>query len=176
VASEFKEALAPNKLAAHTTNSRTLRAKERSSAYMLKVHKNVLLFLAGIVWLLVGTMLLLFALLWLCRGPHIHDYVFAFVGIAAALLIHHLGFLKIVDKNVKRILPMDRKKSIFSFVPWKSYIIIAFMIALGALLRHSSIPKHYLAVVYISIGLALVLSSVRYFRIYFTKILRSERG
>jgi hypothetical protein len=142
---------------------------------MLEVNKNVLLFFAGIVWLLVGAMLLLFAFLWLSKGPQIHDYVFAFVGITAALFIHHLGFLKIVDKNVKRILPMEREKSIFSFIPWKSYITVVFMIALGALLRQSSIPKHYLAVVYISIGLALILSSVRYFRIYFTERQRRER-
>ena len=94
--------------------------------------------------------------------------------LTAALFIHHLGFLKIVDKNVNRILPMEREKSIFSFIPWKSYITVVFMIALGALLRQSSIPKHYLAVVYISIGLALILSSVRYFRIYFTERQRSE--
>jgi len=59
---------------------------------MLEVNKNVLLFFAGIVWLLVGAMLLLFAFLWLSKGPQIHDYVFAFVGITAALFIHHLGF------------------------------------------------------------------------------------
>jgi hypothetical protein len=142
---------------------------------MLTVNKNVLLFLAGIVWLLAGAMMLLFASLWLSKNPRIHAYVFAFAGITAGLVIHHAGFLKIVDKNIKRILPMDRKKPVFSFIPGKSYITIVLMIALGALLRHSSVPKHYLAVVYISIGLALILSSVRYFRIYFTEMKRPER-
>jgi hypothetical protein len=37
------------------------------------------------------------------------------------------------------------------------------MIALGLLLRHSAIPKPYLAILYIGMGLALLLSSLRYF-------------
>jgi len=87
------------------------------------------------------------------------------VGIAAALAIHHFGFLKIVDKNLGRILPMEGKKCIFSFMTWKSYVIEAMMAIMGVLLRHSPIPKTYLSVLYIGIGLSLILSSVRYLRI-----------
>ena len=61
---------------------------------------------------------------------------------------------------------MDGKKCLFAFIPWKSYLIIAVMMTMGIVLRHSSIPKQYLAVLYIGIGLALVLSSVRYMRIF----------
>jgi hypothetical protein len=38
------------------------------------------------------------------------------------------------------------------------------MIGMGAVLRLSPVPKAYLSVVYIAIGLALILSSVRYLR------------
>jgi len=46
------------------------------------------------------------------------------------------------------------------------------MITMGAILLHTTIPKHYLAVLYIGIGLALVLSSVRYFRFFIREIRR----
>jgi hypothetical protein len=141
----------------------------------IRVSKNVLLLLAGIAWLAVGTMLVIRAIFWISDGPHLHDYFFAGAGVAVALVVHHFGFLRIVDKNVDRILPMDTKSSPFSFVPWKSYVTIVFMISLGAFLRHSSIPKHYLAVVYIGIGLALILSSVRYFRVFIAETRRPER-
>ena len=49
-------------------------------------------------------------------------------------------------------------------MPWKSYILIITMILAGYLLRHSPIPKLYLAVLYTGIGTALILSSVRYLR------------
>ena len=44
------------------------------------------------------------------------------------------------------------------------------MIAMGAILRHSPIPKGYLAILYTGIGLALVLSSVRYMRVFLKEI------
>lgn len=127
--------------------------------------KRVLLFLAGIMWLGVGTMLLFLAYSWL-SAFHVHgSFLFGGLGVSAALVIHHFGFLRIVDKNLARILAMEDKRCVFSFLTWKSYIMIALMVAMGAVLRHSPIPKPYLAVLYIGIGLALVLSSIRYLRV-----------
>ncbi len=87
-----------------------------------------------------------------------------------ALLVHHLGFLKIVDKNLARILQMNGVKCLFAFIPWKSYLMIAVMVIMGGLLRHSMIPKEKLAILYIGIGLALILSSVRYIRIFYREM------
>ena len=88
----------------------------------------------------------------------------AVVGFVGSLIIHHFGFLRIVNRNLDRIVPMEGKRCVFSFMPWKSYALVAVMIILGVLLRHSPIPKLYLAVLYIAIGTALILSSVRYLR------------
>ena len=140
--------------------------------YKPAVTKNVLLFLAGIIWVCVGTMLLFLAFSWLAKVSNINIYLFGGAGVVLALLAHHFGFLRIVDKNLERILPMDEKKCLFSFMPWKSYLIIVVMITMGAILRHSMIPKQYLAILYTAIGLALILSSVRYMRIFFREIRR----
>ena len=140
--------------------------------YKPAVTKNVLLFLAGIIWVCVGTMLLFLAFSWLAKVSNINIYLFGGAGVVLALLAHHFGFLRIVDKNLERILPMDEKKCLFSFMPWKSYLIIVVMISMGAILRHSMIPKQYLAILYTAIGLALILSSVRYLRIFFREIRR----
>jgi len=143
--------------------------------YTPAVTKTVLLFLAGFVWFCVGTALLLLAASWLSRTSDPHKYLLAGAGVTLALLVHHFGFLKIVDVNLKRILPISDRMCMFAFIPWKSYLIIAIMIVMGATLRHSAIPKQYLAIVYIGIGLALILSSVRYLRI-FLRELRSSAG
>lgn len=136
--------------------------------YKPAVPKAVLLFLAGGLWFGVGCMLLLLAASWLREAAQINRALFAGSGVVLALLIHHFGFSKIVDKNLGRILPAQEKKCMFSFMPWKSYLLIPVMVALGILLRHSALPKHYLAILYIAIGLALLLSGVRYMR-YFLK-------
>ena len=134
------------------------------------VNKEVLLFLAGFVWFGVGAMLLFLSFFWL-NAFQVHGSVlFCAIGVAIAIVVHHFGFLKIVDKNLGRILPMEGTKCIFSFITWKSYIIVAVMVAMGTLLRHSPIPKPYLSMLYIGIGLALILSSVRYLKVLMGQI------
>jgi hypothetical protein len=44
-------------------------------------------------------------------------------------------------------------------------LIIAVMISLGLFLRHSSLPKQYLAVIYLAVGGALFLSSFYYYKL-----------
>ena len=128
------------------------------------------------MWFGVGAMLLVVSFSWL-HAFHVHgSFLFGGIGVAVALAVHHFGFLKIVDKNLGRILPMEGTKCVFSFMTWKSYIMVAVMIAMGTLLRHSSIPKPYLAVVYIGIGLALVLSSVRYLRVLLGQMRKGKTG
>ena len=122
----------------------------------------------------VGIMLLFLAFSWLSTASNLNTYLPASAGVILALIVHHFGFLKIADKNLKRILLMNEKKCLFAFIPWKSYIIIAVMIMMGAVLRHSSIPKQYLAILYIGIGLALILSSVRYMRMFIREIRRKN--
>jgi len=135
---------------------------------------NLLLFLAGSVWIAAGTMLVSLAYSWLSTAVGIHTYLFATGGVTVALLAHHFGFLKIADKNLKRILLMRGKQCLFAFMPWKSYLIIPVMVTMGAVLRHSAIPKHYLAVFYIGMGLALILSSVRYIRTFIAESIRAR--
>jgi hypothetical protein len=142
--------------------------------YKPAVTNTFLIFLAGIVWECVGIMLLFLAFSWLSTAPKVDIYLYSGAGILLALLVHHFGFLKIADKNLKRILQMKGKKCLFSFISWKSYLIIVVMVTMGALLRHSMIPKKGLATLYIGIGLALILSSVRYIRVFYREIIRRK--
>ena len=130
----------------------------------LAVPKSVLLLMAGAMWFGVGIMLDGLSCSWLQGEPPVYDLLFAIPGFVGALMIHHFGFRRLADRNLARILPKENKSCIFSFMPWKSYILIPIMILFGFLLRHSPIPKPYLATLYIGIGTALILSSLRYFR------------
>lgn len=139
------------------------------------VGKNVLIFLSFFVWVAVGSMLLAFAWSWLNASDGDGSFLFVGVGAGAALLIHHFGFLKIVDKNLGRILPMEGDKCLFSFMTWKSYITVVVMVTLGTWLRHSPIPKTYLSILYIGIGLSLILSSIRYLRIFLIQFRKAQQ-
>jgi hypothetical protein len=89
-------------------------------------------------------------------------------GTVLALLFAKLKFKKIADKNINRIKAKGDKSCAFSFMSWQTYIIVAFMMTIGIILRHSSLPKEYLSILYIGIGGALFLSSFGYFRIYYS--------
>jgi hypothetical protein len=148
--------------------------KKNLSAYLFDKYKpavknTFLIFLAGIVWAGVGIMLLSLAFSWLSPESVTYRYLYAGAGVLLALLVHHFGFLKIVDKNLKRIHHMNGVRCLFAFIPWKSYLMIAVMVIMGGLLRHSMIPKKVLAILYIGIGLALILSSVRYIRVFYER-------
>jgi hypothetical protein len=130
------------------------------------IKKNYLFLIAGLMWFCVGVMLISFARSWLLGYQGNNGLLLAAGGIILGLLTHHFGFLKIVDKNLIRIKPMDEKPCAFSFMSWKSYLLVIIMISMGVILKNSGLPKHYLAIVYLAIGLALSLSSIRYFRVF----------
>ncbi len=147
--------------------------KSKINKFDPAVDKKFLIALSGIIWTVVGVMLCNLAAAWLMQTPVKSAVIFALPGLALALLIHHFGFLKLVDKNIARIMEKEGKVCIFGFQPWKSYLIILIMITMGITLRSSALPKQYLAIIYIGFGGAMLLSSLRYHRI-FIKLLRKS--
>jgi hypothetical protein len=134
------------------------------------VDKRILVLLAGLMWCGVGILLVSYAVSWLSQYSGKEQGLFYGIGFLMAMPIHHFGFLKIADKNLNRLLPMTQKRCLFSFMTWKSYIIVVIMVSMGIALRHSAIPKRYLSILYNGIGLALFFSGIRYLR-FFVKLL-----
>jgi len=132
----------------------------------LRVQKKILIAIAGIVWLLSGSMLISFTFKWFLG---VDFFTLGFLLIAGALLGFakaKLVFEKYTKKNIARILGFENpKQSVFRFMPLSSYLMIAVMSGGGSMLRKSGIvPKEVLIPLYFGIGLALILSSFGYFR------------
>ncbi len=135
------------------------------------VDKRILIALSGATWIIVGVILVKLALGWLSPVNLKSAFVLGLTGATFALFIYHFGFLRLVDRNIERIMEMKDKVCIFAFQAWKSYVIIAVMVGMGITLRQTPLPKPYLAVVYIGFGGAMVLSSIRYIRTFFRSVL-----
>ncbi len=131
--------------------------------YKPAVSRNMLLFTAGILWTAVGLFLCLLAAHWLRTMVNRGSLLFALVGVVLAGAVYQFGFSKIARKNINRVCQYPDKVCFFAFQEWKSYLIISVMAPLGIFLRHSSLPRQYLATIYITIGLALFLSSLHYY-------------
>lgn len=127
------------------------------------VPRNWLIATAGVMWSAVGVILCLMAYHWLVTVVTKSPILFGLAGFLLALVVYYFGFSRIARKNIDRLFQFQDKVCFFAFQAWKSYLIIALMATLGAFLRHSSISKQYLAVIYLTIGGALVLSSLHYY-------------
>ena len=138
--------------------------------YKPAVGRKALLLISGLLWFGVGIMLDHFAYGWLVAMEGEWAWILGGAGLVLAWCVHHFGFLHIVDLNLARILPVEGKRCLFSFQPWKSYLIIAVMIAMGGTLRHSRLPKPYRVVPDLAMGTAFILFSTRWLKYFFQEL------
>ena len=137
------------------------------------VSKYWLIALAGLMWSAVGVMLGRLAYIWLAAVDWDRALLLGSLGIISALVAYRYGFSKIALKNIDRLCLLSDKCCIFAFQAWRSYLIVIFMIMLGIVFRSSQMPRHFLAVIYATIGGALFLSSFHFYRrIWLVKILK----
>jgi len=132
--------------------------------YQPTVKKVWLFWIAGAMWSGVGLMLCSLAYGWLAE---MHSSAGVWIGLSGALLAliaYRYGFSKIARKNIDRLHSLLERANLFHFMPLKSYLLVAVMMALGMALRHSPLPRPCLAEVYATIGGALFLSSIHYYR------------
>jgi hypothetical protein len=134
------------------------------------IPKRWLLIIGGVMWTGVGILLISLAVGWLIAAPSFGMLLLGLLGVGISILANRAQFTKLAKKNIRRILSLGEKASVFAFQAWTGYLIIAVMMTGGMLLRHSVVPKPDLAVVYLSIGGALLQASVHYYIQFFQRI------
>ena len=134
------------------------------------VPKRWLLMIGGVMWTSVGILLIILAVGWLLAAPSIGMLLLGLLGVGISIFANQAQFTRLAKKNIRRILNLAEKASVFAFQAWTGYLIIAVMMTGGMLLRHSIVPKPTLAVVYLSIGGALLQASVRYYIQFFQRV------
>ena len=139
-----------------------------------EVPKCWLFAVCGALWSAVGLLMCLTGIGWLAAESIIRVTALVLGGIACALIAFHWIFGGIARRNIQRLRQLPAKGCFFAFQAWKSYLIIAFMVAMGVTLRGSPIPKTMLSVVYIGIGGALLLASFFYYR-HLARLFRTTR-
>ncbi|NPA43998.1 MAG: hypothetical protein GXO49_00530 [Chlorobi bacterium] len=131
---------------------------------MPRVHKRVLILIAGVLWSGVGILLNFFASRWFHLLSQ-EQFILAIIGgILLGTAIAYFGFAGLAQKNIDRINLYQDKVCMWAFQKWQSYILIIFMISLGIFLRKTPyVPKYLLTPMYIGIGFALFTASFKYY-------------
>ncbi len=129
--------------------------------------RSTLILVAGLLWSAVGLLLMTIAGFWLSRGESWQVWLLAPAGFLLGWLHFRKMFEKLVGVNISRIeeqAPGHERVCVFAFQNIRSYLIAFLMMAMGYALRHSPIPKVYLAPLYLAVGVGLFSSSVAYYR------------
>ena len=131
------------------------------------VPRRWLFLIAGSLWSIAGLILIERAYEWLNDFETEQLLLILLLGAALAALFFFTMFIKVARKNAKRIQNLPADVCIFAFTAWKGYFLIAFMVTAGIIVRNSSFPKHYLAVIYTAMGGALLMGSFIFHKQFF---------
>lgn len=131
------------------------------------VSRHWLFALAGLMWSAVGVMLLWRSWAWISAMDSLWRTGVAVAGLAIAIAFYYFMFTNTVAKNIRRLCGLPDPVSILAFNSPKGYILIIVMIGLGIALRHSSLDRRILAVVYVGMGGALFLASLHFYKQFF---------
>jgi hypothetical protein len=142
--------------------------KKKMERYKPAVRRHWLVFAAGIEWSAVGVALVAVACYWLYPATWPLRIALVALSLALGAAMYFLAFSRLVRKNLQRIDGKPELVCLFAFQAKRVYFLIPFMMAMGYTIRHSSLPKEIAAVVYFTMGLALILGSSLYFRQFST--------
>lgn len=126
--------------------------------------KRILLFIAALVWTFAGVMLFSRGIAMMCIDSHSFWLRFI-ISLVSGTLFYWVLFTRISRKHVNRILqlPVERP-AVYSFFDKKGYIMMIGMISLGVFLRTTGIvAPFYLSVLYVTMGVPLFISSIRFY-------------
>ncbi len=120
------------------------------------VSKYTQLLLAALLWTVIGCGLITRGVIWL-------DHTGQWWIIAVGLLFGSCKSLLVLDKSAKkgiqRILNFSDGTCVGAVYSIKTWLLVCCMMAVGYFLRHSALPLPLLALLYITVGWGLVMSS-----------------
>jgi hypothetical protein len=113
---------------------------------------------ASLLWTCVGLGLGAVGVYW-CHPVDLAGAAIVALGLALGALKGWLVIRPIAHKNSARIVERGDGRCLGGFLSWKSWLMVASMMAVGAVLRHTALPRPILGVAYVAIGAALLLGA-----------------
>jgi hypothetical protein len=118
------------------------------------------LFAAGLLWSLVGLGLTVTGAHWILTAGHGWAIPALALAVAAGLAKARWVLRKTARRTGERIERRGDGRCIGGFLSWKSWLLVAAMMALGRLLRASPLPPLARGAIYAGIGVALAVASL----------------
>ncbi|MGD8731145.1 MAG: hypothetical protein PVI81_08345 [Anaerolineales bacterium] len=126
------------------------------------VPREWLLFCAGLIWCGVGLMLMRWSWFWSSTSGWLTSLPFLGIGFLIGIATRYF-FRRMAFRNVERIRSLPEKACLFAFQSWTSYPLVIFMMTLGVVLKSTSMPRTWLAGLYLAIGAGLFMAGLAYY-------------
>ncbi len=117
------------------------------------------LFLAEMMWTVVGSMLLGLGLIWIVRRYHGPGWAYAAPFLGLGLLKALLILDRVARRTIHRIRTRGDDHCVGGFFSPTSWALIVGMMLLGQVLRASPVPRADVGFLYVAVGSALLISS-----------------
>ncbi|UCC31617.1 MAG: hypothetical protein JSU86_04930 [Phycisphaerales bacterium] len=130
-------------------------------AYKPAASARLHLLLAAMMWTAVGAVLLFFGVRWLSGGETLYVWLLLVVAVLAGLLKASLVLKPAADRISKRIRIRGDRRCIGGFLSVRTWAFVVFMIVAGRTLRGGLLPRTVVGFVFVAVGTALLLASLR---------------
>lgn len=127
---------------------------------MFRVNRQMLLFIAGCVWIIAGVNILRIGIVTWMHDTH---YWLFKIGEAIVIFLLFLNFvfLRLFRKYSQRISQKGDKSCPFSFFDLKGWIIMVCMITFGVVVRRFGLlPGSFISVFYTGLSCALIMTGI----------------
>ncbi|NGX46053.1 MAG: hypothetical protein K940chlam2_01235 [Chlamydiae bacterium] len=129
------------------------------------LRKQTLIFIAGAVWLIVGSALLAKGVtLILSVGVLKTLLLYTFAGLVLGVLKGRFAFFRSAMRTINRLVAMEGPIRLTQLYRIQDMLLIAAMVALGRLLHLVHCPSSIHGFIDVAVGVGLIFGSVVYFR------------
>ena len=142
--------------------------RKRLSAYKPAASVRTQLLLAAMMWMGVGSGLLVFGVRWMQAAgtPRIALLIAVMLGLLKLRLI----LIRTAGRTIDRICSRGDGRCVGGFLSWRAWLMVLLMAGAGRLLRGSDLPMSVVAFVYIVAGVGLLPASVTFWRAWYQRM------
>jgi hypothetical protein len=141
--------------------------REHLDAYKPAAAARTHLFLAALLWTIVGAVLVLLGGHWTWSAGVPYRGAWLTLAALAGGLKARFVLLRTAQRIVDRIRRRGDGRCIGGFVSWRTWAFIALMMVLGYVLRHGLLPHGVVGVIYVAVGVALLIAATRVWRAWY---------
>jgi hypothetical protein len=120
------------------------------------------LLLAGLLWTVVGAMLLFFGARWAVAANVPYMPAILLLAVVAGVLKAEYVLARTARRAIDRILARGDGRCIGGFLSARTWLFVLMMMGLGYALRHGLARRAVVGVIYVAIGTALLLAARRF--------------